>query len=81
MSIMYDFSYTRQMSITKRGCPDGGNRVRFPGETGHYHFVPSWSPDGQWILYVDYRHDVDPEHHQADLCLARPHGTEQRFIT
>ena len=66
--------------ITVMGI-DGGNRVRFPGETGHYHFVPTWSPDGQWILYVDYQHDIDPEHHQADLCLARPDGTEQRFIT
>ena len=60
---------------------NGRNRIPFPHRKGDCHFLPRWSPDGNWILYVNYRHDIDPDHFQADLCLARSDGTEQRFLT
>jgi len=60
---------------------NGENRVAFPGRRGDYHFQPVWSPDGKWIAYVNYRHEEDPGHDTADICIARPDGSDQQFLT
>ena len=60
---------------------DGGNRVRIAGHPDHLYFAPVWSPDGQWLLYQDCLHKVDPGHDWSDLWIARPDGTEPRALT
>jgi TolB protein len=61
--------------------PDGANRVRIAGRTGHLYFGTSWSPDGRWILYVDCRPEGDPGHDWADVCIGRADGGEHRVLT
>ena len=52
---------------------DGSNPVRV--ETGNpFNFVPQWSPDGAWLLFVS------GEHYNCHPCLARPDGTGFRKI-
>ncbi|MBI5092212.1 MAG: serine/threonine protein kinase [Candidatus Hydrogenedentes bacterium] len=60
---------------------EGGNRVRLAGAPGHLYFGTSWSPDGQWVLYVDCLDGADPGHDWADVCISRADGSEQRVLT
>lgn len=60
---------------------EGRNRVRVAGQPGHLYFGTSWSPDGQWILYVDCLYQQDPGHDWCDVCVGRPDGSEQRVLT
>jgi Tol biopolymer transport system component len=60
---------------------DGKNRVRIAAQPGHLYFGTSWSPDGQWILYVDCRYGEDPGHDWADVCIGRADGSEHRVLT
>jgi TolB protein len=60
---------------------NGENRVRIKGEQGHIFFGTSWSPDGQWILYVDCIPSSDPGHDWCDVCIGRADGTEHRTLT
>jgi Tol biopolymer transport system component len=47
---------------------DGGNAKRV--ETGHpFNFVPQWSPDGQWLLFVS------GEHYDCHPHVVRRDGT------
>ncbi|MFH1567195.1 MAG: serine/threonine protein kinase [Gemmatimonadota bacterium] len=59
----------------------GGNRVLVAAHPDHLYFGPTWSPDGQWLLYEDCRYRPDPGHDWSDLCLGRPDGSEHRAIT
>lgn len=60
---------------------DGSNRIRIAAQPEHLYFGTNWSPDGQWVVYVDclYRHD--PGHDWADVCIGRSDGSEHRVIT
>lgn len=60
---------------------DGGNRIELAGHPDHLYFGPAWSPDGQWIVYLDCHHQTDPGHDRADLCIGRSDGSEHRVIT
>jgi hypothetical protein len=60
---------------------DGSNRVRVAAQPGHLYFGTVWSPDGQWILYVDCLHQQDPGHDWADVCIGRADGSEHRVVT
>jgi TolB protein len=60
---------------------DGKNRVRIAAQPGQLYFGTSWSPDGQWILYVDCRSGEDPGHDWADVCIGRADGSEHRVLT
>ncbi len=51
------------------------------GAKGHLYFGPGWSPDGKWLVFLDCHADVDPRHFSADLCIARPDGSEHRVVT
>lgn len=52
---------------------DGSNIRRI--DTGHpFHFNPQWSPDGQWLLFLD------GEHYDCHPTLVRPDGTGLRRI-
>jgi hypothetical protein len=59
----------------------GANRVCVAAHCDHLYFGPSWSPDGQWVLYQDCHFRTDPGHDWSDLCLGRPDGSEHRAIT
>lgn len=60
---------------------DGANRVRVAGDPAHLYFGTSWSPDGEWILYVDCHYQEDPGHDWCDVCIGRPDGSEHRVLT
>jgi Tol biopolymer transport system component len=59
----------------------GGNRVRVAAQPGHLYFGPSWSPDGQWLVYQDCHAPTDPGHDWSDVCVGRPDGSEHHVIT
>ena len=60
---------------------DGGNRVVVAGQPAHLYFGPFWSPDGEWLVYLDCHSQDDPTHFAADLCIGRPDGSEHRVVT
>ena len=60
---------------------NGENRVKIKGEQGHIFFGTSWSPDGQWILYVDCIPGSDPGHDWCDVCIGKADGSEHRTLT
>ena len=47
----------------------------------HLYFGPSWSPDGQWVIFQDCHFKTDPGHDWCDLRIARPDGSESRALT
>ena len=59
----------------------GGNRVKVAAQPGHLYFGPSWSPDGQWLVFQDCHAPVDPGHDWSDVCVCRPDGTGFRMLT
>jgi Tol biopolymer transport system component len=59
----------------------GGNRVKVAAQSGHLYFGPSWSPDGQWLVFQDCHAPVDPGHDWSDVCVCRPDGTGFRMLT
>jgi len=60
---------------------DGGGLTEIAGHPDHLYFAPYWSPDGEWIVFTDCLHKTDPEHHQADILVCRPDGTEKKNLT
>ena len=62
---------------------DLGTRERtlIAGDPAWLNFAPSWSPDGQWLLYQRCAHHEDPGHDRSDLCISRPDGSEHRALT
>lgn len=60
---------------------EGGNRVTLAARPGHLYFGTSWSPLGEWVLYVDCLPGGDPGHDWADVCIGRPDGSEHRVLT
>ena len=60
---------------------DGRNRTRVAAQPGHLYFGTQWSPDGEWVLYVDCLHQQDPGHDWCDVCIGRPDGSEHRVLT
>ncbi len=60
---------------------DGSNRICVAAQTGHLYFGTQWSPDGQWILYVDCAHELDPGHDWADVCIGKPDGSNHQVLT
>jgi len=51
------------------------------GDPSWLYFAPTWSPDGQWLLYQRCAHREDPGHDRSDLCLTRADGTAHRLLT
>jgi Tol biopolymer transport system component len=60
---------------------DGTERVLVAGKPGHLYFGPDWSPDGEWLAYLDCHCEEDPPHFWADICIGRSDGSEQRVVT
>lgn len=59
----------------------GQNRVLVAAHPDHLYFGPSWSPDGQWLLYQGCQYRADPGHDWSDVCLGRSDGSEHRVLT
>ncbi|MBI3243782.1 MAG: PD40 domain-containing protein [Chloroflexi bacterium] len=56
------------------------------GDLQEHHLYPSWSPDGKFIAFANFRSETnsgpsnyDKENHGA-LCLIRPDGSEARML-
>ena len=60
---------------------DGSNRKLVAGASGHLYFGPTWSHNGDWLLYLDCHTSGGPGHDWADLCIGRPDGSEHRVVT
>jgi Tol biopolymer transport system component len=60
---------------------EGGNRKLVAAHPDHLYFGPSWSPDGQWLMFQDCLFKADPGHDTSDICVARPDGSELRVLT
>jgi TolB protein len=60
---------------------EGRHCITVAHHPDHLYFGPAWSPDGAWLVFEDCLFKEDPGHDWADLCLARPDGSELRRIT
>lgn len=60
---------------------EGGDRVKVAADPAHLYFGTNWSPDGQWVVYVDCDYHHDPGHDWADVCVGRADGSEHRVLT
>jgi Tol biopolymer transport system component len=59
----------------------GTERILVAAHPEHLYFGPSWSPDGQWLLFQDCHFKTDPGHDWCDLCIAHPEGSRLRVLT
>jgi hypothetical protein len=60
---------------------NGKNRRLVAGQPGHLYFDPVWSPNGEWLAYLDCHEEKDPAHFAADLCICKADGSENRLVT
>lgn len=60
---------------------EGGNRKLVAAHPDHLFFGPTWSPDGEWLLFQDCLFKNDPGHEASDICVARPDGSELKRLT
>ena len=60
---------------------DGKNRKHVDGIQGHLLFGPTWSPDDQWLAYLDCDTRKESSHQYADLCIGRPDGSDRKLVT
>lgn len=58
-----------------------GTRHLVCSETGHLFFGPAWSPDGQWLTFVDCLPEQDRSHHFCDIVICKPDGSGFRRLT
>ena len=60
---------------------EGATRVQVAAHPDHLYFGPSWSADGEWLLFQNCHFKKDPGHDWSDVCIARPDGSEYRAVT
>lgn len=59
----------------------GAARTLVAAHADYLYFGPQFSPDGEWLAFMGCRYAEDPGHDWADLCIARPDGSELRVLT
>ena len=57
------------------------NRKLVVAHPDHLYFGPSWSPDGEWLMFQDCLFKNDPGHEASDICVARPDGSDFKALT
>lgn len=61
---------------------DGSGRTKVAGGAkGLLYFSTSWSPDGEWLVYMVCDTKAEPGHDWCDIWIGRPDGTENRALT
>jgi TolB protein len=60
---------------------EGGGKTVLADQRGHLYFGPTWSPDGDWLAYLDCISADDPGHDWADVCIGRPDGSFHKVLT
>jgi Tol biopolymer transport system component len=60
---------------------EGTQRRLVAAHPEHLYFGPTWSSEGQWLVFCDCDFKNDPGHDWCDLVVARPDGSEKRVIT
>jgi len=73
-------------------CPSGNysintidlekdKRYLIDSKPNHLFFGPAWSPDSQWVAYLDCLSAKDKAHFYADVCVGKADGTVRRNLT
>lgn len=57
-----------------------GQRTLVAGLPGHLLFGPRWSPDDQWLAYLDCHALEDTAHFRAALAVGLADGSEHRVL-
>ena len=60
---------------------DGSARALVKSHPDFLFFGPSWSPDGEWLLFQACEFRKDPGHDWSDVWIARPDGKDARALT
>jgi len=60
---------------------EGGERKLVAAHPDHLYFGPTWSLDGEWLMFQDCLYKNDPGHEASDICVARADGSEFRVLT
>ncbi|MCA9169912.1 MAG: SUMF1/EgtB/PvdO family nonheme iron enzyme, partial [Planctomycetales bacterium] len=60
---------------------NGANQRLLAGDPEHLYFGTQWSPDGEWVVYVDCKYRQDPGHDWADICISRADGSASYRLT
>jgi Tol biopolymer transport system component len=79
----YAASVTRSQGQICTIASDGSDLQVVVSEPPAYHVEPSWSPDGQWIVYryIDKGATAAPEDDNHEIYIIKPDGTSRANLT
>jgi Tol biopolymer transport system component len=81
--VFYAASATRELGQICIIGSDGSGLTVVASEPPAYHVEPSWSPDGEWIVYrfIDKGPSSGPEDDNHEIYLVKPDGTSRTNLT